>query len=59
MKSKTTSIRLTEALIEKCDKVAQELGMNRNQLFCVVMERVCDQFLEAVEKRNGEGSKQH
>lgn len=54
MATNTISVRVKLDLLEKCDKVAELLSMNRNQLFCVVLERVCDDILEEVKKNERE-----
>lgn len=52
----TTTMRMPLELLDKCDQVAKELGMNRTQYFIMVLERVTEQILKEI-KKNGKSSK--
>ena len=57
-KSVTTGFRTSPELLEKCDKVADILLMNRNQLFNTILDKVCDEILKKMEN-NGKDDKQY
>lgn len=53
MASRLVSVRISDELLAKCDKVAKEIGVKRNRLMCLVLERVCDKVIEEMEKQDG------
>lgn len=53
MASRLVSVRISDELLAKCDKVAKEIGVKRNRLMCLVLESVCDKVIEEIEGENG------